>query len=224
MKLTKSINSSIARWSVFSALVALFGSLAGCSSMVDAPSSATAPENDVRNYYIQMATPKVIYNYTVASTAPFHPASGTLAMSMSGIEDTKNGTPIYACLWSYKNYGTPTDWFYSVSDKAAINLGLEDSSGQYTDNWVDLQSPLAQDKSWTFTSHGEQITATIVKYGATAQVEGQTYDNVLMVNYVGVNGTNGTEWFQRGKGIIYSHIEYAKFGMVENHLLSIVQP
>jgi hypothetical protein len=233
MKSIKSINSRAARGIVFAAPLMLFigtlpsfGLLAGCS-MVDTPSATPSPELDVRNYYMQLATPKVVYNYAVSSLySQYVPPSGTLTMNMKGIDDTMpNGAFVYGCLWTYQNFGTPAEWFYSLSDSQAINVGVEDSQGNYTDNWVDLQAPLANNSSWTFVSHGEKITAMIAQYGVAAQVEGQTYNDVVMVNYTGgPDSTTGTEWFQRGKGIIYSHIYRPYFGTVDNHLVSIVQP
>jgi hypothetical protein len=225
MKRINSINSIFARRIAFAAPFALFTILAGCSSMVDTAPTTPAPETDVRNYYIQMASPNV-YNYSVTDSvlqiySQYVPPKGTLTMNMQGEDTMINGDTVYGCLWTYQNFGAPTEWFYLVSASQTINLGVEDSQGNYTDNWVDLQAPLAQNKSWKFISHGENITATIAQYGVTAQVKGQTYNDVVMVNYSGDSSTTGTEWFQRGKGIIYSKITRPNFGMVENQLLSI---
>ena len=164
---------------------------AGCS-MADAPSSAPPPEFNVAKYYIPVAAQKMHYEYSVASNAPFHPASGTLAMDMHGIADTFQGIPVYSCEWTYANYGSPAEWFYALDSNHAINLGIEPTPDGYTDHWVDLQAPLKDSAIWNFTSQGEHITATITKYGASAQVEGTTYNDVLMVQYVGDSGTTGT--------------------------------
>lgn len=216
------LTTRISRRGILAAPFALFLVLAGCS-MVDTPAPTPTQELDVRNYYIQLATPRLEYNYTVTSNAPFHPPVGQLTMDMQGVEDTVNGIPVYSCLWSYGTYyGAPTAWYYGLNDSQAINLGIE-SAGQLTDHWVDLQAPLSKDKSWSFTSQGESITASILKYGATAQVNGQSYSDVIMVNYSGANGTSGTEWFQRGKGLIYYNITRPNFGTIENQLISIVQ-
>ncbi|HEX5316620.1 MAG TPA: hypothetical protein VFX22_08215 [Candidatus Kapabacteria bacterium] len=195
----------------------------GCSSIADNPSTP-APEPDVRNYYLHLATTNCEYNYTVTSNAPYHPASGGLTMSMQGNTDTFQNMPIYACLWSYSNTNyTPQRWYYALCDTQAVALGLEPSADNYTDSWVDLKAPLQKNATWSFTSQGEQITANVTMYGGTAQVEGKTYDDVVMVQYTGVKGTTGTQWFARGTGLIFSHIERPNFGMVENHLLSIEQ-
>jgi hypothetical protein len=213
-----------ARLALLAVLTSSLGAITGCSSLIDTPSGPTPPELDVRNFYIQLATSNVVYNYTVTSNAPFHPASDTLAMKMGGVSDTVNNLPLFLCVWTYKNFGSPTNWYYGLSDKQAVNFGIENSPNNYADSWVDLQSPLALDSSWKFTSHGEQITAKIVQYGATAQVNGQTYDDVAMVDYSGDSATTGTEWFQRGKGLIYYNVNRPKLGgMVENKLISIEQ-
>jgi hypothetical protein len=195
----------------------------GCSSVVDTPQTVQ-PEQDVRNYYILVVTPGTHYNYAVTSlNAPNHPASGTLGMNMQGLSDTIGNVPLYSCLWTYQNYGTPTQWFYGLTDKQAINFGYETSPDNYSDSWVDLQSPLQDSASWTFSSWGETITATVVKFGASAQVEGITYNDVVMVQYVGDSGTTGTEWFARGTGMIFSNVQRPGAGMVENQLQSVVQ-
>lgn len=195
----------------------------GCSSIADNPSTP-APEPDVRNYYIHLATTNCEYNYTVTSNAPYHPASGDLTMSMQGNTDTFHTMPVYACLWSYSNTNyTPQQWYYALCDTQAVALGLEPSADNYTDSWVDLKAPLQKNAMWSFMSQGEQITANVTMYGGSAQVEGKTYDSVVMVQYTGAKGTTGTEWFARGTGLIFSHIERPNFGMVENHLLSIEQ-
>lgn len=204
--------------------LALGFAASGCSSIADNPSTP-APEPDVRNYYIHLATTNCEYNYTVTSlNAPYHPASGGLTMSMQGNTDTFKTMPVYACLWSYSNnYGTPQLWYYALCDTQAVALGLEPSPDNYTDSWVDLKAPLQKNATWSFISQGEHITANVTMYGGTAQVEGKTYDSVVMVQYTGVKGTTGTEWFARGTGLIFSHIERPNFGMVENHLLSFEQ-
>ncbi len=202
--------------------IAVWLAISGCSSIVDNPSTP-APERDVRNYYLHLATPNIEYDYSVTSTALYHPASDSLAMKMKGSVDTFQNMPVYACLWTYSNYGAPEQWFYSLCDTQATELGLESMQGQYTDSWVDLKAPLEQNATWSFVSQGEKITAAVKSYGSTAQVEGKTYDDVVMVEYTGTNGTTGTEWFARGIGPIFSHIERPNFGMVENHLLSITQ-
>lgn len=200
---------------------ALCMALAGCS-IVDSSPSTTPPELDVRNYYIQLAAPNAKYNYAVTSSeAPFYPASGALTMRMQGPWDSLDNMPLYACLWTYQNYGTPTQWYYGLTDKQAITFGTETSPDNYSDSWVDLQSPLDDTAHWAFKSQSDSITATVVKYGATAQVEGTTYNNVLMVQYTGAT-TTGTQWFARGIGIIYSHI-VRDSSMVQSQLQSVVQ-
>ncbi len=204
---------------------ALCVALAGCS-VIDSPPGTPAPELDVRNYYLQLTNSNAQYHYADSSTASSHPKSDTLSMNMQGQSDSINNTPLYSCLWTYNNWGTPTLWHYGLTDKQAINYGIETSPDTYTDSWVDLQSPLKDSATWTFTSWGETITATVVKYGASAEVNGKTYSDVIMVQYTGTNGanpTNGTEWFARGTGIIFSHIVRPGFGMVENQLQSVTQ-
>ena len=206
----------------FSIPFTLFFAFAGCS-IVDPAPTTTSPELDVRNYYLQLTSSNVEYNYAVTSTVPiYYPASGSLAMDMHGLADTVNSMPVYSCLWTYQNFGTPTLWYYGLTDKQAINFGVESWPGNYADSWVDLQSPLQDSASWTFTSHNEPITATVVKYGASAQVNGKTYSDVVMVQYAGTKGTTGTGWFARGTGIIYSNI-VRDSEMVENQLQSVIQ-
>ncbi len=196
----------------------------GCSPMVDSTPSAPPPEHDVGNYYLHLAQTNVEYDYTVTSNAPYHPASGGLTMSMHGNTDTFEKMPVYACLWTYSNnFGTPQQWFYALCDTQAMTLGLEPTPDAYSDSWIDLKAPLEKNATWSVTSQGEKITANVTMYGGTAQVEGKTYDSVVMVQYTGVKGTTGTEWFARGIGPIFSHIERPNFGMVENHLISITQ-
>jgi hypothetical protein len=206
----------------FSISFALFFALSGCS-IVDPAPTTMSPELDVRNYYLQLANSNVEYQYTDTSTAASYPKSDTLSMNMQGQNDSINNMLLYSCLWTYHNWGTPTVWHYGLSDKQAINYGIELSPDNYTDSWVDLQSPLDDTAHWTFKSWGEQITATVVKYDATAQVNGKTYDHVIMVQYTGPdsNSTSGTEWFARGTGIIFSNIKRPFFGMVQTQLQSV---
>ena len=219
---------SIRRIRNLAVLPILIAIASGCSQVVDNPTTP-APEYNVANYYLHLGTVNAEYDYTVTSNAPYHPASGQLAMSMQGTTDSFNGMPVYACLWKYgNNFGTPELWYYCLSDTEAAEMGLETSPEKYTDSWIDLKansaSPLQQNATWSFVSQGEQITATVKQYGATAQVEGKTYDSVIMVQYTGANGTTGTEWFAKGIGPIFSHIERPNYGMVENHLLAVKQP
>ncbi|MFI5201744.1 MAG: hypothetical protein ACHQNE_05115 [Candidatus Kapaibacterium sp.] len=220
--ITNKLGLSRGQW--FMALSLAMGLAAsGCSSIADNPSTP-APELNVGNYYLHLATANCEYDYTVTSTAPYHPASGQLAMSMLGNTDTFQKMPVYACLWTYSNYGTTQQWFYALCDTQAMALGLEPTPEQYTDAWVDLHAPLEKNATWSFVSQGEPITAKVTAYGVSAQVEGKTYDDVVMVQYTGASGTTGTEWFARGTGLIFSHIERPNFGgMVENHLLSVTQ-
>ncbi len=208
-----------AAWMFFASLT-----FTGCSSLTDAPPQTKQAEQDVRNYFILLNSKGAHYDYVVTSTSSFYPASDTLGMDMQGVGDTLNYVPIYSCLWTYKNFDTPTLWYYGLTDKKAISYGMEDGLNTYTDSWVDLQAPLDDTAHWTFTSWGEQITASVVKYGATAQVNGKTYSDVVMVQYTGANGgTTGTEWFARGVGIIFSHIERPGSGIVQNQLQDVIQ-
>ncbi len=75
-------------------------------------------------------------------------------MNMEGLNDTIDNVPVYSCLWTYQNYGNPTQWFYGLTDTQAINFGFESSPDNYTDHWVDLQAPIHDSASWTFTSWG----------------------------------------------------------------------
>ncbi len=208
----------------YAILVSLLSMAALSSCSVDtAPQNSPPPEPDVRQYYIQLAAPRMEYQYAVSSVgSAYHPGNGQLTMDMKGQEDNVNGTPVYGCMWSYNNFGTPTMWYYSLNDKQAIDLGIE-FSGMYNDHWVDLQSPLSKGANWTFQSKGETVTANVLQYGVSAQVEGQSYSDVIMVQYTGGSGTTGTQWFARGKGLIFSHIERPGDGMVENRLMSIQQ-
>ena len=196
--------------------------LAGCS-LTDAPPASLAPEQNVRNYYILVAAPGMHYDYAITSDSSFLPASVMLGMDMQGVDDTVSNIPVYSCLWTYQNYGTPTEWNYGLTDSVAINFGVEISSGNYSDSWVDLQAPLEDSATWTFMSQGEKISATVVKYGVSAQVEEKTYSDVIMVQYTGAKGTTGTEWFARGTGIIFSKIIRPGWGSVENQLQDVVQ-
>jgi hypothetical protein len=212
------------RYRTFAALFLALGlSASGCSQIVDTPSTRS-PEPDVRNYYIRLAIPKMEYNYAVTSTSSYYPASATLAMDMQGCVDTFQNIPVYSCLWTYSNnFSTPERWFYSLSATQATELGLEPTQDHYTDSWVELKAPLKLNATWSFMSQGEQITATVKSYGGSAHLEGKTYDDVVMVEYMGSNGTTGTEWFARNTGLIFSHIERPMVGKVENHLLSFEQ-
>jgi hypothetical protein len=172
---------------------------------------------------MQLATKNIQYQYAVASTVEYYPATDTLAMNMQGLCDSANYVPLFSCLWTYRNYGQPTLWYYGLSDKQAINFGERTSGSTYADSWVDLQSPLQDSASWTFTSMWESITATVVQYGVSAQVEGKNYSDVAMVQYTGSNGTTGTEWFAKGTGLIYSNIFRPNYGKVENQLQSVIQ-
>lgn len=196
--------------------------IAGCSP-VTAP-SAPSPELDVTHYYLPISTKGMHYEYAVSATAPYVPSSGTLSMDMQGPVDTTPGnSALLGCLWSYKNYGTPTMWFYQLSKQQAVNYGIELSHDQYSDSWVDLQAPLSDTAHWTFTSEGEQIGAQITKYGATATINGKSYNDVLMVQFTGVSGTTGTEWFAKGVGLIFSHIERPGYGLVDYQLQTYFQ-
>src|SRR6185436_3923565 len=137
------------------------------------------------------------YRFTEVAEALYHPKNGELIMSMRGMTSEYHaGKQLYGCLWSYTGYGTPTMWYYTLDKDQAVDLGVE-YNGNYTDSWVDLQAPLKEGASWTFTSMGETITATITKFGATAKVRGTTYDDVLMVDYTGSNGSHVVEWFAK---------------------------
>ena len=215
-------------WPLAGLPFAVWLTFSGCSLMVDSNPPAATPSPDVRSYYLPLTANNVEYVYTVTSTAPYHPSNGQLAMSMQGNTDTFQNMPVYACLWTYgNNYGTPSQWYYALCDSQATLLGLEPMQDHYTDSWIDLKAdsthPLQLNATWSFQSQGEQITAKVVGYGSQAKVEGQTYTNVMMVQYTGVNGTTCTEWFAKGVGPIFYHIERPNFGMVENHLLSIKQ-
>ncbi len=231
MMVRNTTTKSIPRWGPFAAAlvpVALALIASGCSSVVD-PNTSTPPESNVRNYYLPLATTNTEYDYTVNSTAPYHPASGALAMTMQGCSDTDDGVAVYACLWTYgNNYGAPAQWYYCLCDTEAAEMGMESSPEQYSDSWIDLKAnaatPLELNATWSFLSQGEQITAKVTQYGSTAKVEGKTYTNVMMVAYTGANGTTGTEWFARGVGTIFYHVERPNFGMVENHLIQVKQP
>jgi hypothetical protein len=147
------------------------------------------------------------YRYTLGSQNAYLPASDVLVMDMQGMvtDDSLGRTPIYSCNWSYQTAAGGAPWFYAMDESQAVALGVEYNS-KYTDSWVELKTPLAQDKSWTFVSKGETVKATVAKYGSSAQVSGNTYDDVVVVNYQGTNGTTGTEWFARGVGTIYYHV------------------
>ncbi|HEY3874742.1 MAG TPA: hypothetical protein VGM92_04660 [Candidatus Kapabacteria bacterium] len=182
--------------------------LSSCSSITDPATQTPGTEMDVRNYYLPLQNKGPEYNYSVTSNSQYVPATGALTMEMQGPIDTVNNNIMYGCLWSYPNFGQPSMWFYRLSSAQAINCGVESSPENYSDSWVDLQAPLEDTAHWTFTSQGEQITAKVTKYGATAQVNGKTYDNVLMVQYTGTgaNGTTGVQWFSKGVGLIFSNI------------------
>jgi hypothetical protein len=202
----------------------MFGALllAGCS-ITDTPQASLAPEQDVRNYYILVDSQGLHYDYAVTSNGSSLPASVSLGMDMQGVSDTLNTMPLYACLWTYQNYGTPITWYYGLTQKQAINYSFETAPGVYWDSWVDLQAPLDDTAHWTFESQGEQISAKVLQYGATAQVNGKSYNNVLMVQYTGVAGTTGTEWFAKGSGLIFSNITRPGSGTVESQLKDIIQ-
>lgn len=211
------------KWGLGFLLLALLSPafIAGCS-MVDQPSTTPPPETDVRNYYTAVAATGVHYQYAITASAPYYPSQGTLSMDMQGANGTQNSMPVYACLWSYQNWGTPAVWYYGLNQQQAVDFGVELKPGMYADSWVDLQAPLHDTAMWNFTSQGEHITAVVTKYGVSAEVNGKNYDNVLMVQFTGDAGTTGTEWFAKGTGLIFSHVTRSN-GTVESQLQSVVQ-
>jgi hypothetical protein len=213
----------ISNW--FVAVLATAFVATGCSMSTSPDTPSTA--NDVRPYYVKLATPNVQYRYTENAVAEYHPAvPSELTMDMQGVsKDAYNGKQLYTCMWSYSNYGTPTPWYYTLDQDQAVDLGVEEfgKPGEYNDYWVDLQAPLKEGNSWTFVSMGEKITATITKFGATAKVQGTTYNDVMMVEYNGANGSHVIEWFAKDKGLIYSNYSRPNIGSVVNELKSIEQ-
>ncbi len=182
--------------------------LSGCSQIVDPKPDARAPEANVKNYYILLESSKMEYRYDLATQNAFQPLADVLIMDMQGADptDTYNSIPVWYCNWSYAAAGAGRPWFYALCDTEAVALGIE-QNGNYTDSWIELKAPLSNGASWSFTSQGESVTATVTKYGVSAAVNGHTYDDVVVVDYKGAAGTAGTAWFARGTGTIYSHIE-----------------
>ena len=204
------------RWSATLAFAACasVSALTGCSGLVDSTTPpAKAPEQNVKNYYVKLETLKMEYQYALTSKNDFQPASDILVMDMQGRDDTDTWsntpgirTPVYKCNWSYVAAGQPTLWYYALDETKAVDLGVEYNNA-YTDSWVELQSPISENATWTFTSKNESIAAKVTHYGITAAVGGKSYDDVVVVEYTGDKGTKGTSWFQRGVGAIFTHIE-----------------
>ncbi len=190
------------------ALSTMLLAVSSCSSIVDPNAPAKAPEQNVKNYYVLLEQPKMEYRYALTSKNDFQPASDVLMMDMQGRDSNEvwSGAQVYICNWSYVTAAKPTLWYYALDETKAVDLGVE-YKGNYTDSWVDLQSPIQQDASWTFTSHGELITAKVTHYGITAAVSGKSFTDVVVVEYTGAAGTKGTSWFARGIGTIFTHIE-----------------
>jgi hypothetical protein len=207
---------------LFVAVFAAAFTAAGCS--MDTQPTQAPPSQDVREYYLPLEKPNVKYNFTVQSNAKYYPADGQLVMDMQGASasDMYDNKPVYICNWSYPGFSSAQAWYYAVDKDEAVGLGIE-LNNTYTDTWVDLKAPLDLNKSWTFTSEGETVTATVENYGATAKVRGVTYNDVMMVHYKGDKGTDGVEWFSKGKGLIYNHLVRPNFGYVHNELESIVE-
>ncbi len=205
------------------ALIALASApVAGCSGLVDSPQTK-APEQNVRSYYIKLDQPKMQYQYALTSKHDYLPASDVLVMDMLGSDsDSFGSTPIYYCNWSYRTAGKGTAWFYALDQSKAVALGVE-INNKYTDSWVELQSPLSRDASWTFISKGESITAKVTQFGISAAVGGKNYDDVVVVSYTGAAGTKGTSWFARGIGTIYSHLERPGDVMFDQQFQSMEQ-
>ncbi|MDP4200690.1 MAG: hypothetical protein Q8922_08690 [Bacteroidota bacterium] len=205
------LQSDRVRMSVLTGIVGMLtmlGAFSGCSQIADPNPQAPKAEQNVKNYYILLEAPNMVYHYNFASRDPYLPASDMLTMDMKGSDQntTYQSMPVWTCLWSYATAGQPRPWFYALSDTEAVGLGIE-MYGQYTDSWVELKAPLSSGATWTFTSQGESVTATVAKYGVSATVNGKSYDDVVVVDYKGAAGTTGTTWFARGIGTIYSHIE-----------------
>jgi len=212
MKNTKNRNSEV-KWSRrTAALLALAAGLgfASCGEIVDSDGSQTttqAPEANVKNFYYQIEHKDAEYRYALTSKNAYLPEADVLVMQMEGYEYPQSwkGMPVCTCDWGYEKTSGQTPWYYYVSADSVVGLGVL-LNGQYTDSWVELKAPLQKDASWKFTSDGELITAKITRYGVSATVGGKTFKDVLVVEYKGEKGTDGTTWFQRDTGVIYSHL------------------
>jgi hypothetical protein len=208
----------IERFRGFWGVLALIGGglLGGCSQLTDPSTPVKTAESSVVPYYMNLQTKGAQYQYVLKSQNAFLPLSDTLHMDMQGKDvSTVNGLPVYWCNWSYAvTPGQPVGWFYALTDSEAVALGTE-WNGVYTDSWVDLKAPLRDTASWSFTSQGEQITASIKQFKVSVSLNGKAFDNVIVVGYVGSAGTHGTNWFAPGIGTIYSHIERPGNEMVD---------
>ena len=181
------------------------GGLASCSQIVDSDNQPKT-ENNVKQFYYKIEDSGAQYHYALTSKNAYLPTSDVLVMNMQGKSSDKwNGMDVDVCNWAYEQTSGSTPWFYAMSADSIVALGVE-YNGTYTDHWVELKAPLKDSASWQFQSQGENITATITKYGVSAAVNGQTFNNVLVVQYKGEKGTVGTTWFQRDVGVIYSDL------------------
>jgi hypothetical protein len=213
MKYTKNRNSEVKRHLYKVALLALAAGLgfASCSQIVDSEpnddQALKSPETNVKSFYYKIEDKGAQYRYALTSNHAYLPTSDVLVMNMQGNDgnDVWNGMPVYSCDWAYEVTSGSPPWFYAMSDTAIVALGVEYNTS-YTDSWVELKAPLKKDAFWSFTSDNEQITARISQYGVTAKVGDKTFNDVLVVTYKGDKGTDGTTWFQRDTGVIYSHL------------------
>src|SRR2546430_10232677 len=95
-------------------ILTLLASIAAAGCWVN-PRPQNSASNDVREYYIKLATPNMQYRYTVTADAKYTPKSGDLIMDMQGpSKDTFGTMQVFTCNWTYPTFSGPTIWFYAV--------------------------------------------------------------------------------------------------------------
>jgi hypothetical protein len=216
MKNIKNRNSEVwwrLRGAVLLALAAglgFAGALASCGQIVDPENDPddhhTATETNVKNFYYKIEDKGAQYRYALSSQNAYLPSNDVLIMNMQGNDGYEkwHGMQVCVCDWAYEQDSSGEPWYYAMSQDSIVALGV-DYNG-YTDSWVELKAPLKLNATWDFVSQKENIHATIEKYGVSATVGGKTFKDVIVVDFKGDKGTDGTTWYQRDTGVIYSHI------------------
>jgi hypothetical protein len=177
--------------------------LAASCGMVDAPTASTTPVTDVKAYYTKLETPKMQYHYTTTyASAGAAATPNTLEMEMYGRAAYDHlGMPTYGCDWTFQS-GFTTKWYYALSQDSAVDLG----DTNFGEHWTDLKAPLTSNSSWTFTREsGEAVTAKVTSFGATVNVNGHEFSDVIAVSYTGNKGTTSVRWFAKDVGMIFGH-------------------
>jgi hypothetical protein len=187
--------------------------------IVDSPPSEKPQVMNVKSYYAKLETPKTLYHYTTSyAKAGAAPTANTLEMEMYGpAASNYQGMPTYGCDWTFKS-GYTTKWYYALAQDSAVDLG----DYTFNEHWTDLKAPLAQGKTWTFSrASGELVTAKITQFGVQVKVNGQTFDDVIAVEYTGDRGTQSVRWFAKDIGMIFGHTQNADGSVSEEKFVNM---